>query len=279
MAVDELGPFNLLRPLLLMSYSLYYLPITIFDLITTAQFSTLLQIEALKSAWFARFWAWFGPRARDMAAPNVVPLLQNNARGVCLDIGPGSGQWLYVFAKAMNPDITKIYGVEPNKGLHAELRANADRAGLGDVYEIIGCGAEELTSKGGIDKGSIDTIITVQCLCSIPHPERIIKELYPLLKPGGVWLVYEHIKTKFQNHFVGPWQRECIRDVRRSMLMMSQGACNLVWPHCIGGCQLTRTTDEWLLQAGEWAKVDLSLGDAEGPYAVLPHTAGTLTKA
>ena len=76
----------------------------------------------------------------------------------------------------------------------------------GDIYEVIGCGAEELQTKGGLQKESIDTVITVQCLCSIPTPELIIKELYPLLKPGGQWLVYEHIKTPYQANFVGYWQ-------------------------------------------------------------------------
>jgi ubiquinone/menaquinone biosynthesis C-methylase UbiE len=79
----------------------------------------------------------------------------------------------------------------------------------GDIYEIIGCGAEELQTKGGIQKESIDTIITVQCLCSIPTPQTIINELYPLLKPGGQWLVFEHIKTKYQTDFVGYWQSTC----------------------------------------------------------------------
>ena len=149
-----------------------------------------------------------GSAATKNAAPSVMPLLQHSARGVCLDIGPGSGQWLYMFAQANNSDITKIYGVEPNVGMHKELRQNAIRNGLGDVYEVIGCGAEELGTKGGISKESIDTIITVQCLCSIPTPETIIKELYPLLKPGGRWLVYEHIKTKYHGDFVGYWQSE-----------------------------------------------------------------------
>lgn len=144
--------------------------------------------------------------SREGAAPAVMPLLQNNARGICLDIGPGSGEWLYLFAKANNKDITKIYGVEPNKGMHKTLRENAVKAGLGDVYGIIGCGAEELALKGGVEKGSIDTIITVQCLCSIPTPEKIIKDLYPYLKPGGKWLMYEHVKTKYQGDFVGYWQ-------------------------------------------------------------------------
>ena len=75
----------------------------------------------------------------------------------------------------------------------------------GDIYEIIGCGAEELQTKGGLQPESIDTIITVQCLCSIPTPQLIIKNLYPLLKPGGQWLVYEHVRTKYQGDLVGYW--------------------------------------------------------------------------
>lgn len=149
---------------------------------------------------------WFGPRTREVAADYVMPLLKNSASGVCLDIGPGTGQWVNLFARADNPSITKIYGVEPNPGMHPSLRASAKTAGLEDIYEVVGCGAEELSTKGGIEPGTIDTIITVQCLCSIPTPQVIIKELYPLLKPGGTWLVYEHIKTKYQGRFVAYWQ-------------------------------------------------------------------------
>lgn len=200
------GPLNLLRPFLLIAFSAYYIIPTIIGLLLSFNIKPLFNFSAFKDHWFARFWVFFGPVSRENAEPKVMPLLQNNARGVCLDIGPGSGQWLYMFAKAKNPDITKIYGVEPNLALHRELKANAAKAGLAGVYEVIGCGAEELSTKGGIQLGTIDTIITVQCLCSVPSPERIIKELYPLLKPGGRWLVYEHVKTKYQGDFVDYWQ-------------------------------------------------------------------------
>lgn len=207
---EDAGPLNLLRPLLLLYFSAWYIPQTIFNLVTSLNLRPLTNFPDFKDHWFATFWGWFGPRAAEYAAPKVTPLIQNNAHGVLLDIGPGSGQWLFLFARSLNPKITKIYGVEPNKGLHAELRANAVKAGLGDIYEIIGCGAEELESKGGIQKESIDTIVTVQCLCSIPGPQTVIREMYPLLKPGGKWIVYEHIKTKYQNNFVGTWQRKCL---------------------------------------------------------------------
>lgn len=203
---QESGPLNLLRPLLLLSYSAYYIFPTILDLLLNFQIPALLSFSKFKDHWFSNFWAFFGPRSREYAAPAVLPLLENSATGVCLDIGPGNGQWLEVYSRANNPSITKIYGVEPNHGMHKALRESAVRAGLGDVYEIVGCGAQELSTKAGFQSGSIDTIITVQSLCSIPTPEVIIKELYPLLKPGGKWLMYEHVKTKYQGEFVAYWQ-------------------------------------------------------------------------
>lgn len=202
----ENGPLNLFRPLLLMYYSIYYFFDTVLHLLLNFKFKTFLHIDDFKDEWFARFWAFFGPMSRDNAAPAVMPLLQNHAKGVCLDIGPGSGLWLHLFARANNPEIKKIYGIEPNVNLHEALRENARKAGLESIYEIIGCGAEELQTKGGMQKESIDTIITVQCMCSIPTPELIIRELYPLLKPGGQWLVYEHIRTPYSSEFVAYWQ-------------------------------------------------------------------------
>lgn len=88
------------------------------------------------------------------------------------------------------------------------------------MYEIIGCGAEELQTKAGFKKESVDTIITVQCLCSIPTPQIIIKELYPLLKSGGEWLVFEHIKTPYQGDFVGTWQSKAARNVSDFLVLI-----------------------------------------------------------
>ena len=88
-----------------------------------------------------------------------------------------------------------------------------DNGRTGNIYEIVGCGAEELQTKAGFKPETIDTIITVQCLCSIPTPQIIIKELYPLMKSGGQWLVFEHIKTPYQGDFVGYWQSKALRTI------------------------------------------------------------------
>ncbi|KAJ9618896.1 hypothetical protein H2203_008712 [Taxawa tesnikishii (nom. ined.)] len=230
---------NLLRPLLLLAFSAAFIPITIFKLVTTFQFSKLASWAAFQHAWFGRFWAWFGPQSREYGGPAVEPILAK-ARGVVLDIGPGNGQWVNLFSAAKNKDIKKIYGVEPNPDHHAALRQRVKSAGLEGIYEVLPVGVEDLESCG-IEKGSVDTIATIQCLCSVPGPEDIIKSLYPYLKPGGQWLVYEHVRTPHQHDFVATWQ----------------AAIDNIWPSFFGGCSITRPTDEWLLQAGEWDSVGL----------------------
>ena len=82
------------------------------------------------------------------------------------------------------------------------------RAGLGGVYNIISAGIEDINkfqvigSDGNarmIEKGSVDSIVTLLCLCGIPDPEKNIAELYQYLKKGGRWFVFEHVKHS------GPW--------------------------------------------------------------------------
>ena len=48
----------------------------------------------------------------------------------------------------------------------------------------------------GVQKGSVDAIVSLLCLCSIPEPDRNIKELHSYLKPGGRWYLYEHVAIK-----------------------------------------------------------------------------------
>lgn len=93
--------------------------------------------------------------------------------------------------------IQKIYGVEPNVLFHEGLRARAKANGLADVYEPVAAYAGELEGKGIVLKGGVDTVVTVHVLCSVGgHADTVVKELYEYLRPGGQWLVYEHVASK-----------------------------------------------------------------------------------
>ena len=214
---------RLLRPFLVLAISTFFLLLTAFELLTTLQLGKFTSWSAFQHAWFGRFWSYFGPMSKEVASPCVKPLL-GEARGVVLDIGPGSGLWLDLFSATNNDKITKIYGVEPNPEHHPALRAAVRGAGLDAVYEILPVGVEDL-ENAGIPKGSVDTIATIQVLCSVPGPQQILKQLYPYLKPGGQWLVYEHVRTNQDHKLMSLWQGES--SVRRvqAMLMFVQ----LLW--------------------------------------------------
>jgi SAM-dependent methyltransferase len=213
--------YRLIGPWHMLLFSLSFLPGTIYSLLLSLQLSTLLSPRRLQSAWFARFWACAGTNLRINCTPRIKPLIQA-AHGVVLDIGPGSGEWLTCFDKER---VSKIYGVEPNEESHVKLRERIKEAGLEGVYVVVPVGVEDIEAwveKEGemlLGKGSVDSVVTVFCLCSVPEPKRMIGELYGYLKEGGNWIVYEHVVTK-EKGLVARYQGEFSSStMSRSVLM------------------------------------------------------------
>ena len=164
--------------------------------------------------------------------------------GVVIEIGPATGLWVDVFSnrhmvknaegeegkeggeerpemRTARSEITRVYGVEPNAAHHPALRRAVEEAGLKGIYEIVPVGIEDLSSsscpndrndrrkkwEGSIAPGSIDCIVSILCLCSIPDPKQHIHELYELLRPGGRWYVYEHVVVRY-SWYMRVYQRE-----------------------------------------------------------------------
>ena len=113
-----------------------------------------------------------------------VPKLVSEPHGTVLEVGPGSDNQLprYDISK-----IDRIYGVEPNINLHDALRSNIKKHGCSDVYTIVPCGLEDLDKlrEHGIKPESIDTVVSVQVLCSVLRPAALVKDLFRLLKSEG----------------------------------------------------------------------------------------------
>ncbi|KAH6674245.1 S-adenosyl-L-methionine-dependent methyltransferase [Halenospora varia] len=249
-------PYHLVDPLRFMCLAAAYIPGTVISLIAGRKIGTLLSPSAFKDAWFARFWGVYGPLNRENSSPNVAPLIAQ-AHGIVLDIGPGNGEWVSLFDKEK---VTKIYGVEPNVDHHVGLRKRIQEAGLEDKYIILPVGIEDLGTKS-VKKESVDSVITIHCLCSIPAPRFMINELYGYIKEGGCWIVYEHVKVK-EGRWVAPYQ----------------SLVDFIWPHFLGGCSITRDTEKWLKAAGAWSKVELKQPEGEPVYQVIPHIKGILVK-
>ncbi|KAG7147170.1 hypothetical protein HYQ46_004003 [Verticillium longisporum] len=177
--------WGLIDPWLFMSCSLYYLPPTILALLRARDVSTLFSWPRLQAAWFGRFWAWAGPGVREGGQVGGVQ---------------------------------RVFGVEPNAASQPALQRRVKEAGLDGVYEVVPVGIEELGDAsrwdGKIEPESVDCIVSILCLCSIPDQEANIATLYGYLKKGGRWYVYEHVQAK-RNLFMKLYQR----------------FVNLFWPH------------------------------------------------
>ncbi|XDG03976.1 hypothetical protein ABKA04_003591 [Annulohypoxylon sp. FPYF3050] len=198
--------------------------------------------------------------------------------GVVLEVGAGAGLWVDMYRQVARIEpssehttdgltqrgvgknasqegvITHIYGVEPNPNQHPYLRQAIASSSLTSTYQIVPVGIEDLSDgtlwDGRVEKGSVDCIVSILCLCSIPEPEKNIRELYSYLKKGGRWYVYEHVR--------------CL--------------INVFWPHFIGGCLLCRPTEKTIREAGPWEKIDVARPPIEPWYGTLPHILGTFTK-
>ncbi|KAF0317212.1 Methyltransferase-like protein 7B [Colletotrichum sp. SAR11_59] len=283
---------GLIGPWIFLSYSFYYLPGTIIRLIRAGDFGRLFSLSRLRDAWFYAFWGWAGPNIRAGNSDRMVALLEGRVtgadvvkdpvhpavKGVVLEIGPGSGLWVSLFAKdkpatmaaggvrrRVADGVTKVYGVEPNTELHPALRRSVKEAGLEGTYEIVPAGIESLNDPtvwgGKIEKGSVDCIVSILCLCGIPEPEKNISELYSYLKKGGRWYLYEHVEVSVNEP-----------------LRLYQRFINLVWPRALNGCELCRNTRKTLESVGPWEKIDVARPPIEPWYQLVPHIFGTFTK-
>ncbi|KAK1963941.1 methyltransferase domain-containing protein [Colletotrichum sublineola] len=276
-----------------MSYSAYYLPPTVLGLIRSGDFATLLSLSRLRNAWFSAFWGWAGPQIRAGNWNRMLALLEGRVTGgsavedpvhppvggIVLEIGPASGLWVSLFSKGgekpgasqsglrrrVAEGVSKVYGVEPSTDVHPALRKRVQEAGLEGTYEIVPTGIESLSDptawNGKIEKGSVDCIVSILCLCSIPEPDKNIPELYSYLKKGGRWYLFEHVQAS-----------------RSWPIRLYQRFVNLFWPRALNGCQLCRDTEKTLRSAGPWADIDVSQPSDEPWCRVVPHIFGICTK-
>jgi SAM-dependent methyltransferase len=249
-------------------------------------------------------------RVKDGVAQDAV--VGTPVGGTVIEIGAGSGNWLEIFQKIHKggdaggssndasaagdvrrrgpPEgaLKKIYGVEPHPQSAAALRQRVKEVGIEDIYEVIPLGIESLSNPSSpypvtIEPGSVDCIVSILCLCSIPDQEKNINELYKLLKPGGRWYVYEHIRAHRGGFPLRIYQREspptsCPFPANALIRSAPTGFVNFFWSFFLGSCRLCCNTKVNLENAGPWSDINVAQPPAEPPYKVLQHIFGTYTK-
>lgn len=241
---------QLVMPWLFMGYAALHIPRAIYDTVRNGQWSNFSSPYNFSDAIFATFWTTIGPQIKQDCLPTTLPLLQGRMKngrvvddpayppihGIVMEVGAGSGMWLDVLQgirdeqvassttghdnkgshRSSQLKITNIYGVEPNSKSNKALQKRVDDLGFGE-YQVVPVGIEDVTDSskwnGYIAPGSIDCVITQSCLCSIPEPEKNIRLLYSLLKPGGYWYMSEHVQQERGGFLLSLYQRKCTNHV------------------------------------------------------------------
>ncbi|ETN40022.1 uncharacterized protein HMPREF1541_04297 [Cyphellophora europaea CBS 101466] len=241
------------KPITLIGLSLFYLWVTLllFPITPSIWFS----FSRFRDKWFGRFWKHIGPQmaAEPVQDPYIHELLQR-ARGVVLELGPGTGDQ----SRHYNPaQIELLYGAEPNKDLHEQLLAKSAAAGIGrPKYRILNAGAEPgslikaLKDAGLINAdakslpkdGIFDTIVAVKSMCSM-HPTEMtatVAIIHALLKHGGEFLFFEHVHSDAD-------------PVSATLVKLT----NLIWPYLMGNCHLDSKLDKIIQGTEGWAPKDI----------------------
>ncbi|KIW85714.1 hypothetical protein Z517_01106 [Fonsecaea pedrosoi CBS 271.37] len=264
---------DLVFPPIFMGVSVCYFGLTLLN----NPLLPLSDFHAFKEKAFARLWLKYGPMYAEQIPEELPPLLAQ-CRGVVLDVGPGSGEQVKRFTHPEN--ITAIYGVEPGVSMHAQLREKAAQAGLAGKYHVLAATADldailpQLIKAGLVSSESartspadlqlFDEVVCVRVLCGVPDQAATVADLYALLKPGGRFVLCEHVLNTHH------WPARLAQH-----LYMLMG-----WKQLMGGCCLTRDTVDTLLKVaqardGGWAQVNLSSADEYTPVA---HVTGVLIK-
>jgi ubiquinone/menaquinone biosynthesis C-methylase UbiE len=154
-----------------------------------------------------------------------------------VEIGPGVGANLgYLPA-----DVTLI-AIEPNRYMHAQLRAAAqrDRVKL-DLRE-------RMAEQTGLPDHSVDTVISSLVLCSVQNPHDVLAEIRRILRPGGTFRFVEHVVAKH-----GTPTRLAQRMFRRS------------WAWTFEGCSCERDL-EGAIRAAGFASVEVDRYRVHTPF-------------
>ena len=175
---------------------------------------------------------WWGERS-GLARSREILLAE--AEGVVLEVGAGTGLNLPHYDRER---VERLVLVEPERHKAEILSERVEREGIE---------AEVVRAPGSMlpfDEGTFDTAVVTLCFCTVPDPIESMKEIGRVLRPSGVLLFMEHVRSD------------------RAWLGSLQDRLRGPWAKLADGCQCNRRTVDSLEEAG-WS-VDIS-HVADGP--------------
>ncbi len=137
-------------------------------------------------------------------------ILLKNIEGRVIEFGAGTGVNFDFYSK------NRVTAIEPDKVLSIEAKKKIE----GKSIEIVSASAEDLP----FDDNTFDTVVITLALCTIPNPDKALKEAKRVCKPNGKLLILEHIKNE------------------NKILFFLQNILTPTWKIFAMGCHLNRDT-------------------------------------
>lgn len=128
--------------------------------------------------------------------------LLRSLRGTVLELGAGDGR----NAGAMPLGVRWI-GLEPDRRRSGRLARLA--AARGRAFSAVRASAEQLP----LPDSSVDAVLSVVTLCSVPDQSRALAEVGRVLRPGGRLVLAEHVVaapgtwSRTAQRLAAPWSR------------------------------------------------------------------------
>lgn len=131
---------------------------------------------------FDPFWLSGIPRLRRLYENMFLEFLGESPCELLLDIGCGSG----IYFEALAPRAGSVHGVDASPEMIAVARAFCRERRLDHFLAVAGS-AECLPYP----PDTFDIVIAMDVLHHVPSTDRVVDEVYRVLKPGGKFFVFE----------------------------------------------------------------------------------------
>jgi ubiquinone/menaquinone biosynthesis C-methylase UbiE len=144
------------------------------------------------------------------------------AYGRVVEIGSGTGLNVTLYTDAVD----ELVLTEPEPAMRRKLQRRLQRNGLG--AQILDAPAQRLP----LADASVDTVVSTLVLCTVDDPERTLREIARVLRPGGQLLFIEHVRAT--SRFVAACQDKLL----------------VAWRGFAGGCVCNRPTVDLMRACG-----------------------------
>jgi ubiquinone/menaquinone biosynthesis C-methylase UbiE len=146
------------------------------------------------------------------------------------------------------PDID-LFGIESNLSCYPKIRAEAERRGI--RVELRAASASGVDA----DTASMDAVVSMFALCTVPDPVQTLGEVLRILRPGGKFVFMEHVAAP-----------------AGTALRLMQRASRSCWVQFADGCLPDAETLP-LIQAAGFSRLDYAAFSIPVPL-ISPHVAG-----